>query len=252
MRNTKKNTQGFSTQIRKIYIREDNTLNKVSLFLSALAIALIVVLMMHFKGLNLFTKSEASELTVEETREEIYEYIDSLDGFTDAQKLALDSIISSYLDEKSTALTEDDLKTIYELINEKYQSNKSSLETIKTELVNQLSATSTTDTEHYNELSKLIEELNTWLTNTNNNQTADKKSFNLLIEDLRSYSQSADSNLNNLINNLSSTTSSEDELLHKEIDYLKERTTDAETEFFFGYQNDCYGYYVQNGDFKPF
>ncbi len=226
--------------------------NKLALFLSALALALIVLLIMHFKGLSLFPKSEASELTVDEAMEEIYEYIDSLDGFTDAQKLALNSIISSYLEENSDTLTEDDLKTIYELINEKYQSNKSSLETIKTELVNQLAATSTTDTERYNQLSQLIEELENWLSNTNTTQDSNKKSLNQLIEDLRSYSQTADSNLNNLITNLSSSTASEDELLHKEIDYLKERTTDADQEFFFGYQNGCYGYYVENGDFKPF
>ncbi|MBR5636683.1 MAG: hypothetical protein IKW81_07145 [Pseudobutyrivibrio sp.] len=244
-------TQGFSTRIKKIYVKEDNSLNRVSLFLSALALALIILLLMHFKGLSFVGSTSARELTVEEATQELYEYINSLNGFTDAQRDVLNSVISNYLSDKAV-LTDEDMNTMYEVINNKYQSNKSYVESIKNELVKELSSNVNSDQKNYEELNTLIQNLDTWLSETNNTQESNAKTFNSLLEDLRSYTQSSDTQLNMLINDLSATMAAEDDILREEIDYLKERTIDNDIPFFFGFKDGLYGYYVDEEIFKPF
>ncbi|SCZ80160.1 hypothetical protein [Pseudobutyrivibrio xylanivorans] len=249
--NKKQNTRGFSTQIRKIYVKEDNTLNRFALFLSGLAIALIVLLLINFKGFILANKSSASELSYSEAMEEIYDYIDSLNGFTDEQRSALDSIINNYLAEKNV-ITEDDMNMVHSLIDAKYQSNREYLQETKLQLEAELNAASSKDLAHYDELTRLIDELNNLLSSNESADASNKASFTQAINDLKSYSEQNKSSIQTLDNDYRN----DSDKIWEQIKILQNRTSDLHDEkmyeFDFRYENGCYGYYADGEGFKPF
>lgn len=220
---------------------------KLALFLSTLAIILIVLLMMHFKGLALFSKANASELSYEDAISEIYDYIDSKDGFTVEQKNALDSIITNYLKE-CDYLTKQDLTNIFQLIDDKYNQNKSYIEAVRDQLQTQLSNTSSSDSKRFDELNSLINDLNNWLEKTDAKEDETRKSFREIIQELRGYSDERDDtmndNLSNLITELSKSTDEEFNSMNdhftKELKELREYT-DSENESmnnYFSKEND--------------
>lgn len=206
-------------------------INKITLFLSALAIVLIVLLMLRFKGLSLFKTANADELSKEETLTEIYDYIDSLDGFTDEQKEALSTIIEEYMKDNNV-LTEEDEASIYALIDGKYQSNRTYVESIKTALEQELASTSTADTAHYNQLKSLIDEVNNWLNQSNTKQAEANSSFSTLIQDLRAYTDSQDTTLstqlNELINQLAKSTADEIKSLQQNLSTTQQNLSDTQ------------------------
>ena len=214
--NKKHNTIGLSTQIRKIYVKEDNSLNKISLFLSGLAIALIVLLLINFKGLLLSKKVDASTLSEATAIEEIYKYIDSLDGFSNQQRQVLDSIIKDYIN-NCDVVTEDNMTVVYSLIDEKYQINRSQMEDIKHALEEKLNATSVSDSVHYSQLNQLIFELNSWLASNDENDKNTKSSFTQTLADLRAYTEKNDEGLNKLIETLADNTNFSIEELTKNL-----------------------------------
>ena len=275
----KNNTRGFYTQNKKNFAKLPHPSNKVALFLAALAIALVSLLLIRFKALSLTKAVKASELDTTEAISEIYEYIDSLNGFTDSQKEELNLYIGDYMKNHPT-VSEDELSVVYQFIDDKYKANKTYLETVKTQLENQLSSTSTSDTNHYSELSKLIKELDFLLTQSNNTDAEYRLSFNEAMADLQAYTDKHDDGLSETIkiltsqletkfdtqlktesnslkeslSQLSENTDATTNDLQSSIDKLNQRTTDVEGtyEFDFGYQDGCYGYYLTDGSFRPF
>lgn len=234
--NKKQNTRGFSTQIRKIYVKEDNTLNRFALFLSGLAIALIALLLVNFKSLLLSSgRANASELTYTESIQEIYDYIDSLNGFTEEQRNALNSIISDYFNNCST-VSEDDLLVVYDLINAKYHTNNSQISEIRSDLESKFTSASSSDYQHYSELLTLVDELTNTVAANKSTEKRDKEDLSQAISDAQAVADESNAKIWDAIN------------------VLNERTTDqlGQYEFDFGYQDGCYGYYVDGKSFKRF
>lgn len=233
--NKKQNKRGFSTQIRKIYVNEDNTLNRFALFLSGLAIALIILLLINFKSFLLSANhAEASENSYSGEIQEIYDYINSIDGFTPEQRQALNTILKDYF-ENSDAISQEDLAPIYELINNKQLSTNEFITQLKLTLEQQINNVSSDDSAHYNELLALISQLNQLI-------AANKKAD----EDGRN-------DISDAIDDMATKTKNNEEKIWEAIRILNQRTTDLEGqyEFDFGYQDGCYGYYV-DGSFKCF
>ena len=306
--NKKQNTRGFSTQIRKIYVKEDNTLNRFALFLSGLAIALIALLLVNFKSIILSSgRANASELTYTESIREIYDYIDSLNGFTEEQRNALNSIISDYFNNCST-VSEDDLLVVYDLINAKYHTNNSQISEIRSDLESKFTSASSSDYQHYNELLTLVDELTNTISANKSIERRDKEDLTQdinrtreegamnkeeLTQDINRTREEAAANKEELTQDINKTreeaASNKDELtkalkdaqavadesdkkilkalsdfqyasdestqkIWDAINVLNERTTDqlGQYEFDFGYQDGCYGYYVDGKSFKRF
>ncbi|SHJ33070.1 hypothetical protein [Pseudobutyrivibrio xylanivorans] len=306
--NKKQNTRGFSTQIRKIYVKEDNTLNRFALFLSGLAIALVVLLLINFKSLMHYSGlAKASELSTSESIQEIYDYIDSLNGFTDDQRNVLNSIISDYFNSCSTA-SEEDLLVVYDLINAKYQTNNSQISEIRSDLESKFSSASSSDYEHYNELLRLVDELtNTVSANkttekhdkedlagdisrnheealknkeeltqdinltreeaaknkeeltqdinlTREEAVKNKEELTQALKDAQSVADESDKKIIQALSDFQDASNDSTQKIWNAINVLNERTTDqnGQYEFDFGFQDGCYGYYVDGKDFKRF
>ena len=199
--------------------------NKLSLFLSGLAIALIVLLLLSFKGYILSSKATAAGQSNSEAIEEVYNYIDSLEGFTDAQREVLNSVIKEYMTSRSV-VTENDLALVYRLIDEKYKSNRDHLEEIKVALEAKLNATSSTDSAHYSQLNQLIKELDSWLSTNDSTDQTYRTSFKQALSDLHAYSDKADDDLSKLIEELTNNTSDKDAVLTQ---MLEELSTDSDS-----------------------
>ena len=287
--NKKQNTRGFSTHIRKIYVKENNTLNRFALFLSALAIALIILLLVNFKSFMLSSNhADASELSASEAIQEIYDYINSLDSFTDEQRAILNSTISDYIN-GCDYLTEDDLSIIYKLIDAKYQANFTEISNLKLEIENKYNSLSINDVAHYDELLKLIdnlsstveenrltakrdkEDLSQDISRTQDDIKKNKEALSKAITEARdeaaesdkkiweailkvqNSSENGEINIYKTINNIQETYNENNDAIWKAVRTLNERTTDQDGlyELNFGYQDGCYGYYV-DGNFKRF
>ena len=199
------------------------TKNKISLFLSALAIALVALLIMHFKGLKLFNQVSASGLDNSQAISELYDYVESLNSFTDEQKASLNSMINDYF-KNQKVVTEEDLDLVYQLIDEKYQANIKNLQDIRNELQLQINSTQYTDNSRYNELKKLIEEIDILLGNVESKNAEYVKSLNEIIADLRAYSDYEDTKLQKNIDALQSPLSD----LRNDITKLQDKTTNQQ------------------------
>lgn len=190
-----------------------NKNNKIALFLSALAIALIAILLIFVKGHFAASKASAAELSTSEAISEIYDYIDSLEGFSDSQKSELESAIAKYFND-SSVLTEEDLSTVYTLIQDKYLSNRDYYTKQKAALEKELSQTSSNDSAHYKELMNRIDELNSLIEKNDSESKTLKKNFDARIDSLaddfktnlsekiKSLSEGFTKNLNDSANSL--------------------------------------------------
>ncbi len=201
-----------------------NKFNKLTLFLSTLAIALVALLIMHFKGMTLMKQVSASGIDNSEAISEIYDYIESLNGFTDEQKAELHSLIQEQID-NNNELTEEELLNLYQLVDQKHQSNVTNLENIKKELQLKLYSIDASDNGRYKELISLIDEID------------------VIIAEMKKQNGSSIQNIDAKISDLQDA-----------IDKLNKRTTDnnGSNEFNFGYKDGTYGYYIDGNNFRPF
>ncbi|SFR79220.1 hypothetical protein SAMN04487829_2067 [Pseudobutyrivibrio sp. NOR37] len=222
MRKSKKSTREDYTLFQDImdtYRYPDGTLNKVAVFISTLALILLVTVghfvidgIKHISKMNTVT---ASELTIEEiqdyitnsyldaiskygdgninqdkARENILkmlaEYLESSNGFTDQQQEALNKIMEEYL--LSTTIYEDvnknsnDIKNISNLIENKYSENKEYISQLKELLLNEISVNTNIDEFHYKELNEQIEKLQNY---ADNRMAENHSNLNSMINELR-------------------------------------------------------------------
>ena len=222
MRKSKKSTREDYTLFQDImdtYRYPDGTLNKVAVFISTLALILLVTVghfvidgIKHISKMNTVT---ASELTIEEiqdyitnsyldaiskygdgninqdkARENILkmlaEYLESSNGFTDQQQEALNKIMEEYL--LSTTIYEDvnknsnDIKNISNLIENKYSENKEYISQLKELLLNEISVNTNIDESHYKELNEQIEKLQNY---ADNRMAENNSNLNSMINELR-------------------------------------------------------------------
>ena len=222
MRKSKKSTREDYTLFQDImdtYRYPDGTLNKVAVFISTLALILLVTVG-HFvidgiKNISKMNTGTASELTIEEiqdyitnsyldaiskygdgninqdkARENILkmlaEYLESSNGFTDQQQEALNKIMEEYL--LSTTIYEDvnknsnDIKNISNLIENKYSENKEYISQLKELLLNEISVNTNIDESHYKELNEQIEKLQNY---ADNRMAENNSNLNSMINELR-------------------------------------------------------------------
>ena len=222
MKKTRKTTREDYTLFQDImdtYRYPDGTLNKVAVFISTLALILLITVG-HFvidgiKNISKMNTVTASELTIEEiqdyitnsyldaiskygdgninqdkARENILkmlaEYLESSNGFTDQQQEALNHIIEEYL--LSTTIYEDvnqnsnAIRNISNLIENKYSENKEYISQLKELLLNEISANTNIDESHYKELNEQIEKLQNY---ADNRMAENNSNLNSMINELR-------------------------------------------------------------------
>ena len=222
MKKTRKSAREDYTLFQDImdtYRYPDGTLNKVAVFISTLALILLITVG-HFvidgiKNISRMNTVTASELTIEEiqdyitnsyldaiskygdgninqdkARENILkmlaEYLESSNGFTDQQQEALNHIIEEYL--LSTTIYEDAnqnsnaIRNISNLIENKYSENKEYISQLKELLLNEISANTNIDESHYKELNEQIEKLQNY---ADNRMAENNSNLNSMINELR-------------------------------------------------------------------
>ena len=222
MKKTRKSAREDYTLFQDImdtYRYPDGTLNKVAVFISTLALILLITVG-HFvidgiKNISKMNTVTASELTIEEiqdyitnsyldaiskygdgninqdtARENILkmlaEYLESSNGFTDQQQEALNHIIEEYL--LSTTIYEDvnqnsnAIRNISNLIENKYSENKEYISQLKELLLNEISANTNIDESHYKELNEQIEKLQNY---ADNRMAENNSNLNSMINELR-------------------------------------------------------------------
>ncbi len=217
--------------IKKIYVKEDKTLNKFTLFLSVLAIVLIVLLMVHFKELKFFNTANAAEISVEDAKTELYQYIDSINGFTDSQRDALNSIIADYVNDK-TVVKPEEMNTMYDVIHQNYQTNKEYVESIRNELLNQMNSGSNTDDGRYKEINASIEKIDRWIEQADNDVTVLQKkvsastdSSNPAIRELARKQEESNTSFTSSIKKLSDDFSEQNKKSEEEASNIKSSIT---------------------------
>lgn len=222
MKKTRKTTREDYTLFQDImdtYRYPDGTLNKVAVFISTLALILLITVG-HFvidgiKNISKMNTVTASELTIEEIQDYITnsyldaiskygdgninqdkakenilkmlaEYLESSNGFTDQQQEALNHIIEEYL--LSTTIYEDvnqnsnAIRNISNLIENKYSENKEYISQLKELLLNEISANTNIDESHYKELNEQIEKLQNY---ADNRMAENNSNLNSMINELR-------------------------------------------------------------------
>jgi len=201
------------------YRYPDGTLNKIAVFISTLALVLLVTLG-HFmiagiKNLRSMKTVSASELTVDEIQEYITnsyldaiddytdgdlnqeaakrkilkflaEYIESSNGFTTEQNQALEEIINQYLTENDIYSdiqnNKDAIDALTKIIETKYAENKAYVDQLIQLLQAQLDENTNTDSKHYKELLSEIEKLKAYTDGQLNDKSANLTS---MIDELR-------------------------------------------------------------------
>ncbi len=199
MRSSKTNPSLFD-EVIKVYRKENGQLNKLAIFISILALILVLMLghtminaVKDHLGLNMVA---ASELTLEEISDEVTNsFISALDGYVDGNytqeelKEKLLSLLGEYinssgyftekqLNELNHAMEEyllsttiysdisknhqaiDDLKA---LIEEKYNCNFAYISAVKIELQSLLNSNKDLDDTRYNEIMSIIGSINSWI-----------------------------------------------------------------------------------------
>lgn len=275
MKRNKKSSEVDYTLLQDIidtYRYPDGTLNRIAVFISTLALVLLLVLghflVQGFKNIRNMETVSASELTVDEIQDYITksyldaindysggqldqeaakkkilkllaEYLNSENGFTTEQTEALSSIINEYL-------------TNTEIFND-INDNKESIE-ILTKLIN----TKTTESKNYtDQLVKVLQD------ELNNNSNLDQERLNTLLAKLEALKAASDAQINDSKNELKNTINQQNQDiqtqltqktddLQKQIDIINGRISDNQEFFQFGIDpvSGAYGYKV-NGQFKP-
>lgn len=222
MKKLNKSSREESTLFQDImdtYRYPDGTLNKIAVFISTLALILLVTVG-HFviegiKNISKMNTVTASELTIDEiqdyitnsyldaisqhgdgtinqanAREKILEllaeYLESSNGFTLQQQEALNKIVEEYL--SNTTIYEDvnknsnDIKNISNLIENKYSENKEYISQLKEFLLNEISANTNIDESNYKELNEQIEKLQNY---ADNRMAENHSNLNSMINELR-------------------------------------------------------------------
>ena len=199
MRSAKTNPSLFD-EVIKVYRKENGQLNKLAIFISILA--LILVLMLGHIMINAFKEHlglntvAASELTLEEISDEVTNsFISTLDGYVDGNytqeelKEKLLSLLGEYIN-SSGNFTEKQINelnqameeyllgtTIYSdisknhqaiedlkaLIEEKYNCNFAYISAVKAELQSLLNSNKDLDDSRYNEIMSIIGSINSWI-----------------------------------------------------------------------------------------
>ncbi len=252
--NSAHNGRAFLSEVIHTYRNEDGTLNKIAIFISALAL-ILVLLLGHFVitsvsahwGLN---SVAASELTLEEiedaitnsfttalseyvdgeyTQDElcqkvlqaIGDYLNNSGKFTDSQIADLNLLIGDYLN--NTTISQDikdnasAISDIQKMIEEKYSENRNYISDSKNQLQSLLDDNSNLDTDRYNEIKNLINNMNTWLDDSN---SGNKINLNDLRKDLLDLISDLEKNTNLKIDDLKNT-------LTNNINELEQNTADS-------------------------
>ncbi len=202
MKNYKKTPREDYTLFQEIidtYRYPDGTLNKVAVFISTLALVLLITLghfvIVGIKNIRGMNTVSASELTVDEIEKYITntyldaiddytpgeldqeaakrkilkflaEYVQSSNGFTTEQNEALLQIMEEYLTNNDIySNIEDNRKAIEELtkvIDNKYAENKSYVDQLIALLQSELDENTNADDERYKELTKELENLKSY------------------------------------------------------------------------------------------
>lgn len=217
--NTPREDYTLFQEIMETYRYPDGTLNKIAIFISTLALVLLLIIS-HFiitgiKNISKLDTVAASELSVDELQEYITnsyldaiaeygdgtidqetakrkilsmlsDYLESSNGFTSAQNEALKQVMTEYL-EGSTVYTDieknaDSIKTISSVINQKYNENQQYISQLKELIESEITANTNIDETRYQELNELLQKLQAYSDNRLADNTAD---LNKTIEDFR-------------------------------------------------------------------
>lgn len=262
-------------ELTKTFRYPDGTLNKIAVFISTLALVLILVLG-HFvveqiKRVSGAGEVKAAELTVGEIEDYITEsYMNAIDDYykgdlnkEQAKERILD-FLAEYLS-SSTAFTAEQQREIIESIS-KYFSDKD-IETIIADSSTHITKIQTTLDKYMSDNQTSIDNLkNTLLNEINNNKQLSDEEVATLKEyyDKISKLEAKDFvQVNNYINDINQTLSQTIEKnqtenlqqmsdLEERIKFLEEHNTaDDESQFQYGYKDGAYGYRI-NGNFYPF
>ncbi len=222
MKNSKKPSRVEYTLFQDIidtYRYPDGTLNKIAVFISTLALVLLLIMgyflidgINNLKGMNTVS---ASELTVDEIQDYITnsyldaiddysngdldqekakekilkfisEYIQSTNGFTSQQSEALNNIINDYLSSNEIFTTIDENKesivTLTAVIDKKYEENRTYANEILNLLQSEIENNASLNKEHHDLLSEEIEKLRSY---TMGQLSEDTSNLNSLINQLR-------------------------------------------------------------------
>lgn len=222
MKKTTKNTRDEYTLFQDImdtYRYPDGTLNKIAVFISTLALILLVTaghfIINGIKSINKLDTVTASELTIDEIQDYITsayleaigehadgninqdlakekilqmlaEYLESSNGFTKQQQDALNRIMEEYISNSTIysdmAQNSNDIKNISNIIEKKFSDNKEYISQIQQLLQNEINANTNIDETHFKELNEQIEQLQNY---TNNQMAANHSDLNSMINELR-------------------------------------------------------------------
>ena len=223
MKNSKKHTPHkhyeVLQEILNTYRYPDGTLNRIAIFISALALTLLLTgghfIIKGIKSIRDMNTVDAAELNASEIEDYITnsylkaigeyadgdinqevakrkillflaEYINSSNGFTTQQNEALNEIINQYLTSSTiySDVTQNskDIKTLSSLIESKYQENTQYINELKTLLENELASNSALDESNKKDLQKAIDDLRIYLDNQNADSVGN---LNSIINELR-------------------------------------------------------------------
>ena len=114
--------------------------------------------------------------------------------------------------------------------------NNSQISEIRSDLESKFTSASSSDYQHYSELLTLVDELTNTVAANKSTEKRDKEDLSQAISDAQAVADESNAKIWDAIN------------------VLNERTTDqlGQYEFDFGYQDGCYGYYVDGKSFKRF
>ena len=276
----------FLEEVIRTFRYPDGTLNKIAVFISTLALVLILVVG-HFmiKGIQNVKKMKtvsASELTMGEIEKYITDsyldevadyantnmdhetakrnilkhistYLSNSSAFTEEQKTEIENTISHYLDtiqlQDSIDKNQKAIQEINQIFDQYISENQLNLENVKNELqsqINDLENNSTAESQETAKQLKQLKELNA------NIQALELTHYNELNDLLKSYYEQ----LNQLNADTSQQFDSQNEILDlygNRIQRLEDRTTtlDKTKEFQFDYRNGAYGYTVDD-TFRPY
>lgn len=261
----------FLQDIIDAYRYPDGTLNKIAIFISSLALVLLLIAghfviqgISNIKNSSKVTTVVASELNVDEISDYITdsylqaisgyskgninqeaakkkllnflaEYINSDDGFTSEQKSALNNILNEYVNStniyKDMAKNKDNIETLTTMINNLKVEDKEYVDQLIKLLEKELADNGAMDDEKRTELTNKIVAL--------------RNEIIPITDELKSNQQKSEAEIKSLIEQ-------QGKDFQKQIDDINGKLTNNDKYFQFGYdpETGCYGYQV-NGEFKP-
>ncbi len=265
----------FLEEVIRTFRYPDGTLNKIAVFISTLALVLILVLG-HFvieqiKKVTNAGEVKAAELTVSEIEDYITDsYMKAIDEYyngtlnEDQAKAKIIKLLADYLS-SSSAFTTEQQKEIIENIS-KYLSDKE-IETIISDSSTHIKEINNTLEKYMSDNQTSIENLKTALLNEiqNNKQLSNEEVASLkeYYDKISKLEANDFVQVNNYINDvnhmLSDTIEKNQKQTMADIDELNERiqklekktTSENEEDFQFSYKDGAYGYRI-NDVFYPF